>query len=816
MSAIMRKYLAPAGYEFQKVLTDFESLSNGKEPFERGALTSIEACGDNNQLYEALERFANHVLPYYDDYEAVSAEIIATFASAVKRARETPVIPIDTPFGSLPGHTIDEIAALAAGTIDYLRYIDVEATFDTISDLYEGAASDEERKLWLRSAQTLSKHELSVWEHVGPRVQTLLVDHIRAMSVERQATIRPLVLTVLREVLSSDVSRTSSTYNAITLHQGTVNASEELQQMRAMAIDVLTTWYGASEGDAARREIVHALRIASSMPGLGKPSPGLVATVLNDACRIIELYTHTVGELSFELRQEIEHDLLWMYLHNGGATPEVIPDEAINEARQALLKAILEFRGKLNNNEDFVVYKTLVGFKSVFPPAWHDPEFESEEQDAYRTGKMEALVADVSERNAGKWLAIIRRCAATDSGDLATFPPFQNFLEKLGRTQPAVMIKYLGQIDDQLARFLPAMLLGLVGTPEWPCAEAIVQTWVSERRYLGEVAWSLQEVSALDTSLLPDILVAAIETEDDGAVLSIVATTSARHSDPQQDIVKVTMLSAIAHLSAKRDTRWVNAFWPRPAKNALLLGLSEAEVRALLDQLIPHPRVEHRVDNFVAVLASKWPQPVIEFFWRRLQFRRAEKPNGYEAVPFELHSLNNALAQNAGLLLAVGRGWFDEDRDSFHHYGARLVAIVFPAFSGGLEALLLERVKTRDRDEIAFVLSILRAYTGQTFLQGLCKEIVAVLPSDDQLAKSIEIVLDSMGITTGEFGRVAGFKRKRTNIEPWLQDPRDQVRSFAKSYLRGLDNQIAAEQRRSEEDMELRKLEYESPDDDAE
>ncbi|MGH8614922.1 MAG: RelA/SpoT domain-containing protein, partial [Gammaproteobacteria bacterium] len=166
MLAIMRKYLVPAGYEFQKVLTDFERLSNGKELFERGALTSIEACADNNELYEILERFANHVLPHYDDYEAVSAEIIATVAGAVKRARERSVTPIDTPFGSLPGHPTDEIAALAGGTIDQLRYVDVEATFDTISDLYEGSASDEERKLWLRSAQTLSKHELRVWEQV--------------------------------------------------------------------------------------------------------------------------------------------------------------------------------------------------------------------------------------------------------------------------------------------------------------------------------------------------------------------------------------------------------------------------------------------------------------------------------------------------------------------------------------------------------------------------------------------------------------------------------------------------------------------------
>ena len=135
---------------------------------------------------------------------------------------------------------------------------------------------------------------------------------------------------------------------------------------------------------------------------------------------------------------------------------------------------------------------------------------------------------------------------------------------------------------------------------------------------------------------------------------------------------------------------------------------------------------------------------------------------------------------------------------------------------GAVLLLLLERVQTRNRDEISFVVGILGAYTGQTFLQDLCREIVAVLSADDQLLILIEIVLDSMGATTGEFGHVAGLKRKRMEIEAWLQDPRDRVGTFAETHLRSLDRQIAAEQRRGVEAMELRKREYESTSDDAE
>ena len=43
---------------------------------------------------------------------------------------------------------------------------------------------------------------------------------------------------------------------------------------------------------------------------------------------------------------------------------------------------------------------------------------------------------------------------------------------------------------------------------------------------------------------------------------------------------------------------------------------------------------------------------------------------------------------------------------------------------------------------------------------------------------------------------------------PWLTDPDQKVRSFAQQYIASLDRRIAAEQRRSEEDLEMRKRRY--------
>jgi len=61
------------------------------------------------------------------------------------------------------------------------------------------------------------------------------------------------------------------------------------------------------------------------------------------------------------------------------------------------------------------------------------------------------------------------------------------------------------------------------------------------------------------------------------------------------------------------------------------------------------------------------------------------------------------------------------------------------------------------------------------------------LPEDDPPLSEVDVILSSTSVVTGEFGF---------------------VQAFAQRYIRSLDRQIAVEQRRSEESLELRKREY--------
>ena len=92
---------------------------------------------------------------------------------------------------------------------------------------------------------------------------------------------------------------------------------------------------------------------------------------------------------------------------------------------------------------------------------------------------------------------------------------------------------------------------------------------------------------------------------------------------------------------------------------------------------------------------------------------------------------------------------------------------------------------------------------------------MGALPAEDPLLGEVEIILESTDVLSGEFGRVQAYMAKKQEVLDWLTDSDAKVRSFAGRYTLLLDRQIAAEQRRAEESIQMRKRMYGDPDNDG-
>jgi hypothetical protein len=311
LQKIMKAHLLPAGYEFQKALDDYERLLSGKELFDRGALKALAECGDNNARHELLERFRDYVPPNYDDPQSVYPDIKEQLVAAVKAARLTKPRPFETPFGSYAGITVDRIVDVVGDILTYLRYVDIEVTFDAICELFPDAQTDEERKHLLGVAERLARHDLEVWKQAGPYVQTVLVQKIRKIDKTKVDPLRPVLLEVLGEALKAEVHGVSSTYKSVTLRQGSAVPSDALARMRAEAIDLLMELYRTALSETEKRRTEAALFEATRTPSGSAYSNELLVCILDNSAAIVDFFAALAPAESYEILQAVEHKLLW-------------------------------------------------------------------------------------------------------------------------------------------------------------------------------------------------------------------------------------------------------------------------------------------------------------------------------------------------------------------------------------------------------------------------------------------------------------------------------------------------------------------------
>jgi hypothetical protein len=197
------------------------------------------------------------------------------------------------------------------------------------------------------------------------------------------------------------------------------------------------------------------------------------------------------------------------------------------------------------------------------------------------------------------------------------------------------------------------------------------------------------------------------------------------------------------------------------------------------------------------------------FFKNRMDREKAAKVgDGYQPIPFNMRELAEPLAREPKLAVQSIRSWYSNGDPLFMYSGGRLLHNVFPTFTEGFEAELLVLVRSGNDADMNFVLSVLRSYQGGIFLHAMCRELVEALPQDDNRLAEIEVILESMGTVVGEFGLVQAYQAKQEELGSWFSDPRAKVRAFAERYSRALDRTIAAEQRRSESDYEMRRREW--------
>ena len=615
---IMDNYLLPAGYEFQRVQHDYERLQQGKELFDRDAIASLVSANNNNERYELLVSLKEDVLPNYDDIAAIYDDLRESLLNGAKLARSTPVEQIDTPFGKLEGKTSTDVLRAIVQILDFLRYVNIEDAFNAFSELFEAETDTDVREQILESVTRLSKYDIKVWRQVGPEIQLLLANTLSKMELARRIRLRELVITVWRELLAGDISGTTWSADSMTIQRGALPFSDTLKQIRALAIAGLFDLFQSAQTDNEKSDIFSALDAATQLPTQAKYSNELLALTLVNAKQIVDFYIGISDTLSYELLEHLEHSLLWDYRRSDPLVEDEEGRFNCQTEAKALIGAIKAFRDHINADEDFVRYKTLVGYEAVFPRHWIDNEFDYQGIDEYRKTQIDVFVDSVTTENELEWLKLMERCALTKSNDMATFPTFIEFVVALARAKPKFVEKCLTATTGDLLNFLPFFLDGLAQSSQEDIYQRVLTRYLDQGTQLTALARHWRNSKPAQPSVILEVLKKAISAKDNIAVIECLLfsmeESGSNRVPPDNDFFR----PALKYLTENKDARWVRGAWFLRSIRGFFEHLTEDDAALLLQNLYFSTKIRHDAERLLGLIAERHLQSVWKYFGDRL------------------------------------------------------------------------------------------------------------------------------------------------------------------------------------------------------
>lgn len=804
LARVMREHLLLAGYEFQKVASDYQRLLQGKSMFDYGALERISQCSDRNLLHEQLERFAHYVLPNYDDLLIVFPDISNTLTDAAVRAITMPDLPHITPWGEFPGTKPEEVISDVCNVFRSALYIDPESTFDCALTIYASAQDDEQRKPIEELIRRLTQHNRDAWQHGGPFVQKVIVAKISAMRDDAASDAATLIVTALREVLSTTMTGQTHEADAIVLHSASVPLTDELADLRRHAISQLCRLYRLVADSDGADAVLRALAATALTPRHSAYTSELSLMIMQDLVKVVHFYVDIVGDMELERRRKLEVQLFDHYLRFSHLPPGMLDGCELVSVHSELMANIQECRASLDFDPDYQSYKTLVGHDSVTSDMWKEGSYRDRTHS--RSAAVEALARGVDAENSDAWLERVKRYVRTENVDLATFTEMSVFLQKIATYNPDVLIGWLSCLSDRLSDWLPPMLNGLVDAARSDSVNELIERWILEERYLSSLAWYLGTAKSFNEAALVRIVERAVTLGDVRALGNAAIAAILQFKNHPGRLVDDVLLPSADALVTMSDFRWLGTGVFTWREQPILHNLEERQARHLLDLINDLPSLDWNGEELLAGIARAWPDLALDFIGSRFTHDKKDSLQSFEAIPYKLDELREPLAVSPNRLISAARTWFDRDRRLFEYKGGRIVAEVFPNFEETIKTRLQQELANRSRDSAEFVLAVIRAYDGRKELHPVLQDIVEMLDSDDELLEVVKIVIRSSGVLLGDHGSAEAIAARVEIMGFWTEDSREKVRVFAANFIRVLEQSRRLEVRKADQAVAFRRL----------
>jgi len=767
-----------------KVKNYFESLISDFKNY-------LPRFKNNDDIYVNLELLEEYIY-------RVPTDALKIIKSIINNSNQLkPKIRTVKGWGKVKGKSHNDLIIECIELLNKIRYLELKNVFALLIKL--SAHQDQSIQSKAKEAlKNIAGYNLYVLKRIDYNPQIFLLNEVEKWSDRKLTHHCMTLIEITNELLSpSFEGHSMKDYKTFSIQFGALKVSNGLKEIRERTVVLLKKLYLLTKNLKQKQKIIQTLQEATRLPDRGGYDKDMEIMVLENTNTLIDYYISIIPNADNKIIKDIEKAAYWL--------------SRKFDAKK--LTRIKELQSLISYNQEYGIFRVFVGYDYYTTDTKKvDPEkIDWNEVEARRTVKIQEFINNISEENYNDWerkiLSVIKNYSLPE--DQGKFWHFNFFLNELGKQKPKIAYKLLIENEEKLKPFLPHLIAGIWESRLKRLAKELISKWVHEGKHLSECALVFDYVGEMDKSLINEIFKKAKEIEDKDVqndiynnIIRAVVKNYLKHKN-----TKSLFINSIGELTKNKNWYWIHNSWRH--RDLILKSLTKREVDTLFENLFLLPDIKFPAEEVLTPIAEKYPQKIINFFYKRLLIQKMKKrEDHYDAIPYSLHEVNKLLSENAEIIVPEILKWFKKKDYLLNWEGSRLIQAIFPIFNKSLEEELIKLIKTKNEKDISVVFNILRAYKGEEFLHNVCKELIREYPKNKDYHNKIFSVLSQIGAVWGEYGSVEGFKKKKEEIQSWKKDKSKVIQLFVKEYEDFLDKRILYEKKQADEDIELRKRQF--------
>ncbi len=739
----------------------------------------------------------------------------------------------------------DNLIIKSLEILNYIRYGDEKKSLKL---LLKYSLSDNKRinDKVKENLKNISEYNINILKEIGPTVQKSIIEELEKLTPNDKVKYSSAICIICSEMLSCETSATSSSLDSMTFHRGSIDSSQDFREIRENSIAILQEIYDLISNSSLDDKVEKNLEVITAMDRscwqnsqhkeLNDQYYDLYNLVLDNEKEVAKFYTSKIEDKEYKILIKMDSSLASLHHKSHGINNSNTKNEKVVIKSRELEKIIENFRDKLDQDKEFIIYRDLGsgwGYKSIFTSYYGHSQEDAKNEINLIPETIKNYAKTVNDDNLNEW---IDRIFNVIRGSNKNNQPIRalELLKEVVKINPDFGPRILSDKKEEISTLYEQnfhnevilnILSGLVEMNNDKVENLIIQH-VEDKKYLKECALSLgSNKDQIDIGLLRKILSNVCDEDRDmkfnnDILLSVFGSIENHLRLSSKEIAKDIRdfsLQIIKKLTINKNGQLSNniIYGNLVSRLAGILS-SKKDCKIILDNLLL-ANIDYGSEEVLSKVIKKYPKEAIDFFEKRIEIGKSNK--GYEAIPYEFYNkdLRNDLIDNVDLLFAMARGQFDKDKNLFECRAAKIFQAVFKDFEEPFEKELIKLVKTKNSADFDFAIRILDSYTSLNNygevkrLHNVCKQIInSSLYSEDGFYTRLYIILSNSGVVWGKYGRADQSKKKVEDLLEWKNDSSDKVREFYDRFSREELENAHKEIARVDKEEELRKYEFEN------